>query len=243
MNPALPKKEAWGIILGRKGGVKICVIIPTYNESKAIAGIIKIIHQQQLEVVVIDDGSVDNTSEIAKENGAVVLRNEENAGKGASLIKGFRYALSRGFDAVITMDGDGQHLPEEIPYFIRLATYSDSGIFIGNRMFKIKTMPYLRIFANKLMSWFISLVAKQNIPDTQCGFRLIKKGVLERINLRTSKYETESEMIIKASRLGFKIESIPIKTVYEGEKSQINPIIDTLRFIKFITSELWTMKS
>ena len=223
--------------------MKICVIIPTYNESKAIAGIIKRIRQQGLEIVVVDDGSTDNTAEIAKDNGAIVLRNQINEGKGSSLVKGFHYAVSRDFDAVITMDGDGQHLPEEIPYFVRLATYSDSGIFIGNRMFKIKTMPYIRIFANKLMSWLISLVAKQNIPDTQCGFRLIKKGVLERINLRTSKYETESEMIIKASRLGFKIESIPIKTVYEGEKSQINPIIDTLRFIRFIICELWTMKS
>jgi len=223
--------------------VKICIVIPTYNEAKAIGSLIRKIRQQELEVVVIDDGSRDNTAEIAKDNGAIVLRNQINEGKGASLIKGFHYAVSRDFDAVISMDGDGQHLPEEIPYFIRLATYSDSGIFIGNRMPKIKTMPYIRILTNKFMSWLISLVVKQNIPDTQCGFRLIKKGVLERINLRTSKYETESETIIKASRLGFKIESIPIKTVYEGEKSQINPVIDTLRFIKFILAELWTTKA
>ncbi len=222
--------------------MKICIVIPTYNEAKTIAGIIRKIRQQELEVVVIDDGSLDNTYEIAKDNGAIVLRNENNEGKGASLIKGFHYAQDRDCDAVITMDGDGQHLPEEIPYFIRLAKYSNSGIFIGNRMFKIKNMPFVRVFTNKLMSWLISFVAGQSIPDTQCGFRLIKKEVLEKINLKTSKYETESEIIIKASRLGFKIESVPIKSIYSGEKSQINPVIDTLRFIKFIIRELWITK-
>ncbi len=222
--------------------MKVCVIIPTYNEAKSIACLIQRIRQQELGVVVIDDGSQDNTSSIAKDNGAIVLRNETNEGKGASLAKGFRYALNTGTDAVITMDGDGQHLPEEIPYFLRLAEYSNSSLFIGNRMPKIKNMPYLRIFTNKFMSWLISFIVGQNIADTQCGFRLIKKEVLEKINLKTSKYETESEMIIKAARLGFKIESIPIKTIYAGEKSQINPIIDTLRFIKFIVKELWTMK-
>ena len=222
--------------------MKICIVIPTYNEAKAIAGIIRRIRQQELEVVVVDDGSQDNTSEIAKDNGAIVLRNLINEGKGASLAKGFCYALSRDFEAVITMDGDGQHLPEEIPYFVRLATYSNSGILIGNRMLKRKNMPYVRLFTNKFMSWLISLAAGQSVPDTQCGFRLIKRQVLERIDLKTSKYETESEIIIQASRLGFKIESIPVKSIYEGEKSQINPVVDTLRFIRFICAQLWTMK-
>jgi glycosyltransferase involved in cell wall biosynthesis len=223
--------------------MKICVVIPTYNEAKAIANIVRKIRQQELEVAVIDDGSQDNTSRIANDNGAIVLRNENNEGKGASLIRGFHYALGRDFDAVITMDGDGQHLPSEIPYFIRLAEYSNSGILIGNRMFKRKNMPSVRVFTNKFMSRLISFVAGQSIPDTQCGFRLIKKEVLEKINLKTSKYETESEIIIQASRLGFKIESVPIKTIYNGERSQINPVIDTLRFIKFIVRELWTTKS
>ncbi len=222
--------------------MKACVVIPTYNEARAIANLVRKIKQQELEVVVIDDGSYDNTFRIAEDSGAVVLHNLNNEGKGASLIKGFSYALDKDFDAVITMDGDGQHLPEEIPYFVRLAQYSDSGIVIGNRMLKRKDMPLIRILTNKLMSWFISSLAKQKIPDTQCGFRLIKKEVLKKIDLRTRKYETESEIIIQAARLGFKIESVPIKTIYEGEKSQINPVIDTLRFIKFIVRELWITK-
>lgn len=222
--------------------MKTCIIIPTYNEAKTIGDIIRQIRQQNLEVLVIDDGSYDNTSQIANENGATVLRNRNNEGKGASLIKGFIYAKDRDYDAVITMDADGQHLPEDIPYFMRLAIKSDSGIFIGNRMFKAEGMPFIRILTNKFMSWFISEVTKQNIPDTQCGFRLIKKEVLEKLKLITYKYETESEVLIKASRLGFKIESVPIKTIYLQEKSQINPFMDTLRFIRFIIRELWTTR-
>ncbi|MBU3958482.1 MAG: glycosyltransferase family 2 protein [Candidatus Omnitrophica bacterium] len=219
--------------------MKICVIIPTYNEAKVIGGLIRQIRQQDLEVLVVDDGSVDNTPEIARENGATVLRNQTNEGKGASLIKGFGYARQKDYEAVITMDGDGQHLPQDLPYFMRLAQDSDSAIFIGDRMSKAKNMPSLRFLTNQFMSWLISGVAKQKISDTQCGLRLIKRQVLEKLKLSTSKYETESEILIKASRLGFKIESVPIKSIYLGEKSQINPFVDTLRFIRFIVRELW----
>ncbi len=221
--------------------MNVCVVIPTYNEEKAIGNLIRSIRSQNLEVIVVDDGSKDNTYKIACDCGAVVLRNETNQGKGASLIKGLNYALARNFDAVITMDGDGQHLAEEIPFFLRLATYSDSGILIGNRMHKSENMPLVRVITNTLMSWFISAIARQKIPDTQCGYRIIKKEVLKKINLVSSKFEIESEMLIKASRLGFKIQSIPIKTVYSGEKSRIHPIVDTVRFLKFVILELWTM--
>jgi glycosyltransferase involved in cell wall biosynthesis len=225
------------------GNMKICVVIPTLNEAKTIGAIVKQIRLQGLEAFVIDDGSCDNTSQAAKTNGAIVLRNEFNEGKGASLIKGFNYALAKGYDAVITMDGDGQHLPEDLPYFIRLAGHSNSGILIGNRMSKTRGMPFLRFATNAFMSWLISKITKQNIPDTQCGLRLIKREVLEKIKLKTLKYEIESEIIIRASRLGFKIESVPIKTVYRGEKSQINPFRDTFRFTKFIIYELWNKEN
>ena len=219
--------------------MRTCVIIPTYNEAKTIAKLIRQIRSQGLEVVVVDDGSADSTSKISQDNGALVLRNSNNEGKGASLIRGFNYALSKDFDAIVTMDGDGQHLPEDILYFTQLAQYSDNGVFIGNRMLNIKNMPWMRLVTNKFMSWFISRVTKQDIPDTQCGFRLIKKSVFEKLNLRTTRYETESELLIEASRLGFKIESVPVNTVYLGAKSQINPVLDTLRFIRFIHREIF----
>lgn len=222
--------------------MKTCIIIPTYNEAKAIAGLVKEIKPQNLDVVVVDDGSSDNTAQLARDSGATVLRNEANQGKGASLIRGFNYALAQDYEAVITMDGDGQHLPADIPYFIRLATYSDGAIFIGNRMQRTKNIPLVRFLTNRFMSWLLSGIAGQKIPDTQCGFRLIKKEVLKRVALVTSKYETESEILLKGSRLGFKIESVPIKTIYSGEKSQINPFVDTIRFFRFLIRELWTTR-
>jgi glycosyltransferase involved in cell wall biosynthesis len=219
--------------------MKTCVVIPTYNESCNIASVVGKVRAQHIDVVVVDDGSTDDTSKIAQDNGAVVLRNEHNYGKGISLTKGFQYALERGFEAVITMDGDGQHLAEEIPYFLRLAEYSDTGIIIGNRMSKHRGMPYTRVLTNNFMSWIISVVCGQDIPDSQCGFRLLKKGLLEKLKLRTAKFETESEMLMQASRLGFKIESAPITTIYNGETSRINPFVDTVRFARYIFKEMF----
>lgn len=214
--------------------MRTCVVIPTYNESKAIADIIGRIVKLGLEIIIVDDGSSDDTAEIARAAGAKVLRNDSNMGKGASLIRGFNFALVQGFDAVISMDGDGQHSCDDINEFIRKAQNSQSAIFIGNRMVSTANMPFIRIITNRFMSELISFIAKQRIPDTQCGFRLIKKEALTKLNLTSSKYEIESEVLIKAARLGFKIESIPVKTIYSGQKSQIHPFIDTLRFLRFI---------
>jgi len=222
--------------------MKTCVIIPSYNEEKEIFKLVSAIIKQGLVVLVIDDGSQDNTSKFAQQAGALVIKNKTNEGKGASLAKGFKYALENNFDAVITMDGDGQHSPNDVPLFLKVASYSSSVILVGNRMQKTKNMPIMRLLTNKFMSWLISLVAKQKIADTQCGFRLIKKEALIKIDFSTTKYETESEILIKSSRLGFKIESVPITTIYRGEKSQINPFIDTLRFLKYIIREIWTTK-
>lgn len=222
--------------------MKTCVLIPAYNEAKTIAALINKIKEQKLDSIIIDDGSKDDTSAVALRNGAVVLKNSKNEGKGASLIKGFNYALDKGFDMVIAMDADGQHLPEEIPYFLKAAEDSKSGIIIGNRMCERRNMPLIRVLTNKTMSWLISIVAGINIPDTQCGFRLIKREVLEKIRFTSNKFEIESELIIKAARLGFRIESVPIKSVYQGERSKINPFVDTLRFFRFLFKQLWTTR-
>jgi len=218
--------------------MKVCVVIPAFNESKEIAGLVKGIKESLPDILVVDDGSVDSTSQIAASAGAVVLKNPANEGKGVCLRKGFKYALENNFDAVITMDGDGQHLPEDLPVFLRLGEDPDSDIVAGNRMRKTQNMPFIRVITNRFMSWMISILSKQKIPDTQCGYRLIKRHVLEKIELVTSNFEIETEILIKASRMGFKIESVPIKTVYRGEKSQINPFLDTLRFIKFIIKNI-----
>jgi glycosyltransferase involved in cell wall biosynthesis len=214
--------------------MRACIIIPAYNEARHIAELIKEVKIYALEIVVIDDGSKDDTSGIAQKAGARVIRNGINQGKGASLKKGFSDALQGGFDAVIVMDGDGQHLPEEIPHFLEAAQSSSAGIFVGNRMRNYKSMPLERLLTNKFMSWLVSVITGQHIPDSQCGYRLLKRELLEKLVLKTSNYEIESEMLIQAARLGFKIEAVRIRTVYTGTKSQINPLLDTFRFIGFI---------
>ena len=222
--------------------MKVCVVIPTYNESAAIGGIIQAIRKQNLDVIVIDDGSTDTTAHISQSYGAVVLKNAKNRGKGLSLIRGLRYALENNFDAAITLDGDGQHLPQEIPSFIQKAQACDVGIVIGNRIHNPRKMPLVRIITNKFMSWLISRIIRQKVPDTQCGFRLIKKELIKKIQFTTHRFETETEILIQASLLGYKIKSIPIKSIYHREKSRINPVFDTIRFINFIFRQKWIMK-
>ncbi len=222
-------------ILDSANPMKTCIIIPSHNESNTIAGLISQVRSLKLDLVVIDDGSADNTAVIAEKNGAVVIRNALNQGKGASLIRGFEYCLKNNFDAAITMDGDGQHLPEDIPNFISLAEKKEEvGLIIGNRMFNRGNMPFIRVMTNKFMSWLLSKIIRQKIYDSQCGFRLIKRKVLEELSLKTHKFEIESEIIIEAGRKGFIIESIPIQTVYRKERSHINPFVDTFRFFRFI---------
>lgn len=217
--------------------MKICVLIPSYNEERTIGAIVAVLRGMGLPVYVVDDGSNDNTATEAGKAGAEVIRHEKNTGKGASLIDGFGRALKDGFDAVLVMDGDGQHSTGDVLSFINTMGEGGFDIVIGNRMQDTGSMPFVRIHTNRFMSSLLSKVAGQPIPDSQCGFRLIKRNVLEKIRLNSSKFETESELLIKAGRAGFRIGSVPVRTVYQGEKSRINPVIDTLRFFRLL---IWT---
>lgn len=214
--------------------MRLCAIIPSYNTVAYISALVKSIISKGIDAVVVDDGSSDNTAALAKDAGATVLKHDTNMGKGASLKDGFNFAVSKGYDTVITIDGDGQHSVDDIPLFLEIATRPDAGIVIGNRMTKRHNMPILRWITNRTMSLFISALIGQKIPDTQCGFRLIKADLLKRIALNTKKFELESELLIRASDAGCKIVSVPIKTIYRGESSKINPVVDSLRFIRFI---------
>lgn len=222
--------------------MRICVIIPTFNEAREISGIIKALTAKKLDVVVVDDGSRDRTPQLAAAAGATVIQNTKNEGKGAALIKGFHYALKNEFDAVMTMDGDGQHSPDDVDGFIKAAESSEAHLFIGNRMHRPEGMPFVRWVTNTFMSGVISLICKQPVHDSQSGFRLIKCEVLRAVTFQCAKYEIESEMIIATSLHNFKIASVPIHSIYRGEISQINPAKDTLRFLRFIFRELWNMK-
>ncbi|MBN1353132.1 MAG: glycosyltransferase family 2 protein [Candidatus Omnitrophica bacterium] len=215
--------------------MRACVLIPSYNEERHIGDIVRKIVGLGFEVFVIDDGSADNTGKIASENGASVTRHSTNLGKGASLKEGFDLILkTTDFDAVITMDGDGQHSPADIQKLIACAEKEDDDIIIGNRMAHTKNMPFVRLATNRFMSFLLSAICKQEIPDTQCGFRLIKRRVLEKIKLDSAKYDLESELLIKATTNNFQIGFVSIETIYTGQYSGIHPVKDTLRFFALL---------
>lgn len=213
---------------------KISVLIPSYNEARTIGGIIRELKGKNLSVCVIDDGSTDQTALIAEKEGAVVIRHEKNKGKGASLRDGFCYVLKGSSSAVLVMDGDRQHDTADADSFFRKMDETGADIVIGNRMLDTSSMPVTRKVTNRLMSFIVSKMCGHKMEDTQCGFRLIKRAVLENINLESSNYEIESELLLKAARKGFKIESVPVKTVYADERSRINPVVDALRFIALL---------
>lgn len=201
---------------------------------------IKDIKKVVKDVMVVDDGSTDSTSQRAMDAGAIVIKHVSNQGKGAALRTGFSYIERKGFSALITMDADRQHDYRELPKFIEEFKKNSADIVVGNRMSDTKNMPFVRLYTNRITSFFTSLFLYCRISDTQSGYRLIRTEVLRNINLLTSNFETESEVLIKAGRKGFRIKEIPIKTVYlPNARSKIRPLKDTLKFIRLILSSIF----
>lgn len=223
--------------------MNICVIIPVYNEAQFIESLIGPLRERGHDVIVIDDGSTDRTSGIAKEKKAIVIRSQERNGKGFSLRKGFEYALRQGYAGVITMDGDGQHDVKDIDQFIEIAQKHQPCIITGNRMNDPAAMPLIRYYTNRFMSWLISLACRQSIDDTQCGYRYISRDILEKLNLTCQGFEIETEILMQACKNGFKVYSVPIKTIYRNEKSKINPFKDTIRFFVYFIKEICSSKT
>lgn len=220
---------------------QVMVLIPAHNEEKNIGSLVRDLKKRFFLVVVVDDGSTDRTAVCAARAGGLVLRHRVCRGKGRALRTGFAYARQNNFPAVITMDGDGQHRVEDTEAF--LAAYRrkpEVGIWVGRRTIVSSGMPLLRRLTNLTMSWLISFFSVQYIPDTQSGFRLITRPVLERIRLATSHFETESEILIKTSWSGYRISSVPISTIYGTEKSKIRAGRDTLRFFRMLVGLLGT---
>ena len=214
--------------------MKVGILIPAYNEAARIGQLVKTIKSSGFLPIVMDDGSSDGTAEKAEVNGAKIIRHRQNLGKGASIKTGFEHMLAEDYDAILIMDGDGQHSPDDIRKFIDLGREHRNIMAIGNRMEDTKNMPLDRKLTNMFMSFIVSLICGQKIPDSQCGFRLINREVVKNIKIESSRFEVESEILVKASRTGTKILSVPIRTLYGKETSQINPFWDACRFILFL---------
>jgi glycosyltransferase involved in cell wall biosynthesis len=212
----------------------IAAVIPAYREEKHIGDVVRRTRQQLDDVLAVDDGSDDQTAARAREAGAEVIVHPQNRGKGESIKTGLRHWLDRQFDYVVILDADGQHLPEEIDRFVNAASTLNAQLFIGTRMNDLSGMPLLRRIVNRYMSKRISRVCGQKIPDTQCGFRMLHRQLVPDVLGGADRFDYETEMLIFASRKGYRIESVPISTVYCDEVSSIHPIRDTIRFFKLM---------
>jgi len=215
---------------------KICAVIPCFNVEQTIEKVIDGVSQfiTVNQIIVVDDGSEDQTASIAKESGAIVLQNGVNRGKGSALKHGFQYACQNHFDAIITLDGDCQHDPVEIPKFIECYIKTNGDIILGNRSGEFSNMPLDRQFSNKMSSLIISLLTGQRIKDSQSGYRLIKTEVLQHVELKSNRYDTESELLVKALMNRYNVYHIPIKTIYNDQQSHIQRFVDTLRFVRIV---------
>jgi glycosyltransferase involved in cell wall biosynthesis len=215
------------------------VVVPAFNASEYLPELIRRLKRFVCEehLLIVNDGSTDDTLEILKANNVKYLSFQCNRGKGAALRAGFDYAVRHGYRSVLTLDADLQHLPEEIPRFYAL----DDGqrVIIGTRRIKLDMMPPGRWLSNNLTSIIISVFSGQRVRDSQSGFRLIPTSLLQAMPLRMTDYDLESELLFKAGALGCRIVEVPISTVYEGSHSHINPLTDTLRFIRQMFKRVW----
>lgn len=218
------------------GAAARCVaVIPAYRAEGSIEPLVRRVAALGLPVVVVDDASGDATAAQARAAGAMVLSRQANGGKGRALRDGFQYALDSGFEWVIILDADGQHEADEIPNFLRAAREGWGQVIVGDRMRRPRGMPLTRWLTNFFMSWILSRLARAKIPDTQCGFRMIHRQVLEKLTLTSDHFEIESEMVLKAAWAGFRVVSIPVASVYTRQQlSFIRPLSDTVRFFKML---------
>lgn len=217
------------------------MVLPAYNAaahlSEVIDGTTRYVPIER--TIVVDDGSSDKTAEVATSRGVVLVQHPVNRGKGAALKTGFEKAADLGLEYVITLDADGQHDPAEIVHFAEQEARTGADIIVGNRMADRGSMPPIRVFANTATSLFVSLRSGCRIPDSQNGYRLHKTSAVKDLNLETTRYDTESEILIKAARSGAVIDSIPVQTIYGEEVSSVNPFVDTLRFFRMVARSMF----
>ena len=210
--------------------VTLCALIAAFNEEAHVADVVKGTALHASPVVVVDDGSTDDTAARAREAGAIVIRREQNQGKGWAIRTGLEYALKQDRSHVLFLDADLQHDPAEIPRLVARAEQGHGDFVIGEREFRKDAMPAARFYANVIGSAILSRFIGADVADSQSGFRLIRADLLRRVRLTGTGYEIETEMLIKLVRAGAAVERVTIQRLqYEGAHSKIRPFWDTAR--------------
>lgn len=187
-------------------------------------------------VVVIDDGSTDATARAAEDAGAVVLRNPANQGKGKAFQQGIAHALSIHADVILTLDGDGQHDPSDLKRFLETHVQTGIPVLIGNRLWRSGGMPLRRRVVNVAMSRLLGSIGGIYLPDSQNGFRLYRADVLRNLVLTSGHFATESEILLRLSQRGVRMDSVRIDPVYTRGGSHIRPLRDAVRFFRMLSA-------
>jgi predicted RND superfamily exporter protein len=209
--------------------IRVQALIPAFNEAGTIGKVVSGVSPHVAAVCVIDDGSTDGTADAARRAGAEVMANPGERGKGRAIRAGLALVLERNCTHVLLLDGDLQHLPEEVPLLIAEAERTRADVVLGERRFDRAAMPASRYHANRIgslaLSWFIGVPVR----DTQCGFRLFKADALRALPLKARGYDIETEMLVKLRRRGGRIAAVPITAVYAGQRSKLRPVRDTTK--------------
>jgi glycosyltransferase involved in cell wall biosynthesis len=210
--------------------VKVCALIAAYDEATAIGAVVAGVRPSVDHVLVVDDGSTDETAGRAAAAGAEVLRQPQNLGKGCAVRAGLSAILARNFTHVLLLDGDLQHDPTDAPKLIAAARETGADVVIGERPFDKETMPASRYYTNTISSWVISkFFVGRPVSDAQSGYRLIRTERVRALRLSARGYEIETEMLIKLARRGARIARVPIGLRYGGTRSKLRPVRDTTR--------------
>ena len=222
---------------------KLAVLIPAFNAAQTLAGVLDQVLGLSLPVLVVNDGSTDETASVVEGYPAVkALVHPHNRGKGAALKTGFQAALRLGYSHVLSLDADGQHPVEAVPEFLKLAGERPQAILVGDRFADntIEKMPAVRRWSNGLSSKPISWAAKTRISDAQCGMRVYPLGAISSIELESDGYAMESEVLVKAGRCGVEIVNIPIACHYpQGTKtSGYRALYDSWRIARVVLRSL-----
>jgi len=217
---------------------KICIIIPAYNAAETVAGVVRGALKHAGHVIVADDGSTDDTAARAAEAGAEVLPIGCNRGKGHALTCLFAHARAKGLNAVISLDADGQHDTGEIPAFVRAHLAHPRDIIIGSRMHEKEKIPRARYNSMQIARFYVSLAADQFVEDTQCGYRLYPLDVISGLCLKTQRYVTETEIIMKAGGRNTRIRPLHINTIYGAYCSHFRPVADVAAITVYVISFL-----